>query len=87
MKWKKRLKELEALRAKYGKGSYRHPFPDLSVEQRTSPTSDMSGARGGSIAKRPAMPQQHGLLVGTPHKQGPMVLAREDLPWAGGKKP
>ncbi len=41
MKWKKRLKELQALRAKHGRDrSLVRKFPDLSVEQRTSPTSD-----------------------------------------------
>ena len=41
MKWKKRLKELQALRAKHGRDrSLVRKFPDLSVEQRTPPTSD-----------------------------------------------
>jgi hypothetical protein len=40
MKWKKRQKELDALRAKHGRDrSMARSFPDLSVPQRTSPTS------------------------------------------------
>lgn len=41
MKWKKRLEELAKLKAKHGKDrSKARPFPDLSVEKRTAPTSD-----------------------------------------------
>lgn len=41
MKWKKRLEELVRLRAKHGRDRHlARSFPNLKVEQRTSPTSD-----------------------------------------------
>lgn len=41
MKWKKRLKQIEELKAKHGKDRSRvRSFPDLSVEQRTAPVSN-----------------------------------------------
>ena len=44
MKWKKRLKQINELRAKHGKDrSLARPFPDLTVEQRTSPVSNRMG--------------------------------------------
>ena len=86
MKWKKRLEELNRLRAKHGKDrSLVHKFPDLSVEQRTSPTSDRFGP--------PSLKKHHleailgpGFVVEHLHKSGYQVLLKSEAPWFG-KKP
>ena len=58
-------------------------FPELSVK-RTHPSLSDGFAPVQSVARR--APQDHGLIVDTLHKQGMMVLAKSELPWAGGKK-
>jgi hypothetical protein len=77
-------KLVEDLRRKHGKDrSLVRKFPDLKFQEHAK----LSNGFGKSTPKKAPMPQSHGLLVGTPHKQGPMVVSREELPWAGGKKP
>jgi hypothetical protein len=87
MKWKKRLQELNALRAKHGKDrSLIRKFPDLSVEKKTSPTSDRMGPP-------PLLKNEHlqailgpNFVVSHLHKSGYQVLLKEDAKWFG-KKP
>ena len=84
VKWKKRRAELERLEAKHGRDrSLARGFPELSVK-RTHPSLSDGFAPVQSVARR--APQDHGLIVDTLHKQGMMVLAKSELPWAGGKK-
>lgn len=80
----------------YNRLKAKHPrfkidrFPDLSVEQRTAPTSDLSGARGGSTAKRQMPHDAKRFPVGNLHKQGPVLMSpdaiKNDLQWYSGKK-
>lgn len=86
MKWKKRQQQIEEMRRRHGRDrSLTRTFPDLKVEQRTAPCSnDMAKI---SYAAPKEGTSDHGLIVDTLHKQGPMVLSKTELPWAGGKKP
>ena len=87
MKWKKRQAELDRLRAKHGKDrSLVRQFPDLSVEQRTSPCSNR-------FAPPPTLPIEKlkailgpEFVVSCLHKSSYQVLLRRELPFAG-KKP
>jgi hypothetical protein len=86
MKWKKRLKELAALRAKHGRDrSLVRKFPDLSVEKRTSPTSDRMGPPGLKREQLAAILGPN-FVVEHLHKSGYQVLLKEDAKWFG-KKP
>lgn len=83
--WKRVSRDLERLRAAHGRDrSLLRAFPDLSVDRQAPPCT--CGMSGPTYRAQPR-PQGHGLLVGTPHKQGSMVMPRSELPWAGGKKP
>jgi hypothetical protein len=73
-------KLVERLRAKHGSNHWREPFPNLKV----GPNPCTNGF--GPTPKSPPKPPT-GHIVDTLHKQGPMVLFRDELPWAGGKKP
>jgi hypothetical protein len=85
MKWKKRVEELNRLRAKHGKDrSLVHSFPDLSVEQRTSPTSNRFGPPGLKKHHLEAMLGSN-FVVEHLHKSGYQVLLREDAKWFGRK--
>jgi hypothetical protein len=86
MKWKKRLLEIERLRTKHGLDrSLVRQFPDLKVEQRTSPTSDRFYP--------PALLSSHqmetilgtGFVVSHLHKSGYQVLLKDEAPWFGRK--
>jgi hypothetical protein len=88
MKWKNRQRELARLRRK-------HPvlncgaLPDLSRPAISSKYPSLTSTGVSPIysnRKPPCSPPSH-LIVDTLHKQGPMVLSRDELPWAGGKKP
>jgi hypothetical protein len=86
MKWKKRQAEINRLRAKHGKDrSLVRKFPDLSVEQHTSPTSNRMGPPGLKKEQLQAILGPN-FVVEHIHKGGYQVLMRSDLPWAGGKK-
>lgn len=86
MKWKKRQAELARLRSK-------HPvlrvndLPNLTVPRgapsltSTGVSTFCSRATRGEAAKLSSE-----YFVGTPHKQGPQVMLRSELPWGGGKK-
>ena len=86
MKWKKRLRELGRIRDKYKNDPYKLPFPDLSVEQRTAPTSDRLSTP--PILKKEALKALLGpdFVVEHLHKSGYQVFHRKDLPNLGGKK-
>lgn len=87
MKWKKRQREIARLRREH-----RDTRPDLREtprsEQRSTsyPSLTSSGVSRIVERKRAPMEPPKDMIVDTLHKQGPMVLARSELPWAGGKK-
>ena len=86
MHWKKRRQEIERLQAKHGNDrSLAREFPDLKVEQRTSPC--LNGMRGTTARRvRPLDAKQ--FPVGHSHKQGlELITPGMDLQWMGGKKP
>jgi hypothetical protein len=86
MKWKKRLKEIEALKAKHGNDrSLARSFPDLSVEQRTAPTSDRLSTP--PILKKEALQAILGpeYIIGYIHKSGYQVFRKTDAPNLGRK--
>lgn len=86
MKWKKRKEEITRLRR-------RHPviavnsLPDLSIV-RHHPSMSSTGVSticSRTTGSSPARLSSE-FFVGTPHKQGPMVMLKSELPWGGGKK-
>jgi hypothetical protein len=83
--WKKRRKQIQQLRAKYGKDrSLVREFPDLKVEQRTAPCTN--GMRG-STARRAQPSGMKQFPIGHSHKQGlELITPGTDLQWMGGKK-
>jgi hypothetical protein len=83
--WKKRRKQIQQLRRKYGNDrSLVREFPDLTVEQRTAPCSN--GMRG-STARREQPPGMRQFPVGHSHKQGlELITPGMDLQWMSGKK-
>jgi hypothetical protein len=86
MKWKKRAKEIARLREKHGKDrSLVRSFPDLSVEQRTAPTSDRLNTP--PILKREALVAILGpeFVISHIHKSGYQVFHKNDLPNLGRK--
>jgi hypothetical protein len=87
MKWKNRERELRRLRKK-------HPvvrttsLPDLCCDAPTRYPS-LSATGISSITSRSRSKAEltcTSVIIGTPHKQGPMVMFKSELPWAGGKK-
>jgi hypothetical protein len=73
--------QLYKLRAKHAGTKYRLPFPDLKC-----PPSPCTNGFGPTPKHVP--PKMKGnLIVDSLHKQGMMVLSRDELPWAGGRKP
>lgn len=81
MKWKKRLKQIEALRAKHGSDrSLARSFPDLSVEKRTSPTSDRVDYK--PMLKKQVLQAILGpdYIISHLHKSGYQVFRRSDAP-------
>jgi hypothetical protein len=86
MKWKKRLQEINSLRAKHGRDRrFARKFPDLSVEQRTAPTSDRFGPSGLKKHQLEAI-LGPSFVVEHLHKSGYQVLLKSEAPWFG-KKP
>ena len=86
MKWKKRLQEINSLRAKHGRDRrFARKFPDLSVEQRTAPTSDRMGPM--PLLKQEQLEAILGsnFVVSHLHKSGYQVLLKEDTKWFGRK--
>lgn len=87
MKWKKRQAEIQRLREKHGKDrSLARSFPDLSVEQRTAPTSNRLDTP--PTLKKEVLIALLGpeFVVEHLHKSGYQVFHRKDLPNLGGKK-
>lgn len=77
----------------YNRLKVKHPqlrlnrMPDLSTPSNAPPTSDLSGARGGSTAKRQLPPDAKQFPVGHSHKQGlELITPGSDPQWYGGKK-
>lgn len=69
------------LKAKHGKEKYKAPFPDLKCPP--SPCTN-----GFGLTPKHTPPKiKGGYIVDSLHKQGLMVLSRDELPWAGGRKP
>lgn len=83
MHWKKREREIARLRAKHAGQRYRVPIPDLKVEQRTAPLGNGFDKTEGRREKG----RVPGLIVDHLHKQGMQVISKEDVQWAGGRKP
>ena len=71
MKWKKREAETARLREKHRGRKYHVPMPDLSVEQRASPTSDRFAP---TLGKRELPRGAKQFAVAAPHKQGYQLL-------------
>jgi hypothetical protein len=81
MKWKNRLAEINRLRAKHGKDrSLVRSFPDLSVENRTAPTSDRLDIP--PVLKKEVLTAILGpeFVISHLHKSGYQVFHRRDLP-------
>jgi hypothetical protein len=86
MKWKKRQAEIARLRAKHGKDrSLARSFPDLSVEQRTAPTSNRLDTT--PILKKEMLQAILGpdYIIGYIHKSGYQVFRKSDAPSLGRK--
>jgi hypothetical protein len=87
MKWKKRLLEIQRLKAKHGLDrSLVRQFPNLKVEQRTSPTSDRFGPPALLNHEQMSVILGPNFVVQHLHKSGYQVLLKEDAKWFG-KKP
>jgi len=89
MKWKKREVEIRRLRKQNPVLSVT-AMPDL----RTMPTypslseTGVPSTRDSTALLRPVSQAtlSKRYFVGSPHKQGPMVMFHDELPWGGGKK-
>lgn len=77
-------KEVERLKKKHGKDrSLIRTFPSYKLDHNVS---DMSNTIGGHAPRRRENKSPEHLIVDILHKQGPMVISREDLKYSGGKK-
>jgi hypothetical protein len=87
MKWKAREREIRRLRRKH-KVLCVNSLPDLTVDRSSAiyPSKNSSGGFSQLTAKRPVNASPPNLIVDTLHKQGMMVLSRDEIPWAGGRK-
>jgi hypothetical protein len=88
MNWKAREKELNQLRAKHGTDRSRvRSMPSYKSEgNANSSYRSLSDGFAPVCEVKRVLPTNHGLYVGTLHKQGPMVLSKSELIYAGGKK-
>ena len=87
MKWKKRRAEIQRLREKHGNDrSLARSFPDLSVEQRTTPTSNRLDIP--PIVRKTVLQAILGpdFIIEHLHKSGYQVFNKKDLPNLGGRK-
>lgn len=87
--WKRRAAEIAGLKIKYRGRRWRDKLPDLSVEQRTAPCSDVM-TRIVYPAGAPSGARQY--PVGHSHKQGlelitPGMIETGQLRHMGGAKP
>jgi hypothetical protein len=79
-------KEINRLRQKHGRDrSAINRIPSYKVEQNVSPLSNVIATRETTYRK-PNIPPEH-LIVSHLHKQGYQVISRDDVQYAGGKKP
>jgi hypothetical protein len=83
MKWKNREKELKLLRAKYKNPNSGNTIPSYKVERKYPSLSD--GFAKIEASKPVYEPPPH-LIVDILHKQGPMVISKDELKYSGGKK-
>ena len=86
MKWKKRLAEIQRLKAKHGTDrSLAHVFPDLSVDNRASSTSNRMDTP--PALKKEALVAILGsdFVISHLHKSGYQVFHKSDLPNLGRK--
>jgi hypothetical protein len=86
MKWKKRQAEIARLRAKHGNDrSLARNFPDLSIEQRTSPMSNRVDTP--PLLKKEVLQVILGpeYIIGYLHKSGYQVFRKTDAPSLGKK--
>jgi hypothetical protein len=86
MKWKKRAKEIEMLKAKHGKDrSLARPFPDLSVKGNVAPLSNRLDTP--PLLKKEVLVAilGDGFVVSHLHKSGYQVMMRSEVPWFGRK--
>jgi hypothetical protein len=84
VKWRQRQAELERLRKHTPK--WKNPLPDLTVEQRVSPTSDRFAP---TMGKRELPRGAKQFPVGNNHKQGTELITEgmsQHLQFLGGKK-
>ena len=78
-------KEIQRLKRKHGRDrSAIRKMPSYKIEQNVAPCSDRF-VPGVAARKKENVPPEH-LIVDILHKQGPMVISREDLQYSGGKK-
>ena len=88
MKWSKRKKELARLRKKHPVLGSAVAFPERRASGGASyPSLTSTGVCKFSSSRGEPLKPPSNILVGTPHKQGPMVMLPDELPWAGGRKP
>jgi hypothetical protein len=87
MKWKSRKRQIDKLLAKHGRGSWKVPFPNLSVDKDVPKTSDR--ITGFSYSK-PLPSDAKTFPVGHSHKQGLQLITpgqlENEMEWMGGKK-
>jgi hypothetical protein len=86
MKWKKRAKEIEMLKAKHGKDrSLARSFPDLTVEHSVAPMSNRLATP--SLLKREVLTAILGpnFVISHLHKSGYQVMFKRESPYFGKK--
>lgn len=80
----KTLHKVGYFKSKARYDGYVVPFPDLSVESRCSPTTNIIAP---TIGKREQHPDAKQFPVGNNHKQGlELILRKEDVQFMNGRK-
>jgi hypothetical protein len=87
VKWKKRKAEIRRLRRK-NPTVRAVAMPELKCSGPHYPSLSATGVAKISERRRQEAPPLTvpDVFVGTPHKQGPMLMFREELAHGGGKK-
>lgn len=86
MKWRKREAEIKRLRKKH-RGVRHGELPACATPSSGYPSLSSTGISPIVWRASKSSPLScEGITVGTPHKQGPMVMFKSELPWAGGRK-
>jgi hypothetical protein len=86
MKWKKRAKEIEMLKAKHGKDrSLVRSFPDLTVEHSVAPLSNRLASP--PLLKKEVLMVMLGpdFVISHLHKSGYQVMSKREAPYFGRK--